>query len=150
MQLSDLIAPDRVIVGLRAGDKTQLLNELARLAAGRISVEAHGILAALSARERLGSTGFGRGFALPHARVDGVEQLFGLFVRLAQPIDFAAVDGQPVDLVFLLLIPPGAGNDHVGALAAVARRMRDEDILQRVRKAHGAANLYRILASTVP
>ena len=150
MELSDLIAPDRVIVGLRAGDKTQLLSELARQAAARISVDAHGILAALSARERLGSTGFGGGFALPHARVDGVEQLFGLFVRLAQPIDFAAIDGQPVDLVFLLLIPPRAGNDHVGALAAVARRMRDQSTLQSVRKANGAANLYRVLASTVP
>ena len=150
MHLSDLIAPDRVIVGLRSGDKTQLLSELARQAAARVSVEAQAILAALSARERLGSTGFGRGFALPHARVNGVERLFGLFVRLAQPIDFAAIDGQPVDLVFLLLIPPGAGNDHVGALAAVARRMRDEGSLQKVRKANTAPDLYRILGDFPP
>ena len=93
MHLSDLIAPDRVFVDLRVADKAQLLGELARQAAARIPVEAQAIVAALSARERLGSTGFGRGFALPHARVDEVEQLFGLFVRLAQPIDFAAIDG---------------------------------------------------------
>ena len=150
MHLSDLIAPDRVFVNLRIADKAQLLGELAKQAAARISVEAQAIVAALSARERLGSTGFGRGFALPHARVDGVEQVFGLFVRLAQPIDFAAIDGQPVDLVFLLLIPPGAGNDHVGALAAVARRMRDDNTLRQIRKANSAISLYRALADSGP
>lgn len=147
MNLSDLIGPDCVIVGLWSGDKAHLLAELSRQAATRLSLESQSILAALSARERLGSTGLGRGFALPHARVDGVEHLFGLFVRLARPIDFEAIDGQPVDLVFLLLIPPGAGNDHVAALAAVARRMRDESTLRQVRAAGSAAILFQHLAT---
>jgi PTS system nitrogen regulatory IIA component len=145
MKLSDLIGPDRVIVDLRIGDKSQLLGELARQAAARVPVEAHAILAALSARERLGSTGFGRGFALPHARVAGVPALFGLFVRLARPVDFEAIDGQPVDLVFLLLIPQGTGSEHVAALAAIAREMRDEAKVRMVRKAATPAMLYQQL-----
>ncbi len=146
MHLNDLIGPDRVIVGARVGDKAHLLSELARQAAARIPVPSEAVLAALSSRERLGSTGFGRGFALPHARVNGVDRLFGLFVRLARPIDFEAIDGQPVDLVFLLLIPPGAGNEHVAALAAIAREMRDESTLQKIREASTAAVLHRHLA----
>jgi nitrogen PTS system EIIA component len=145
MHLSDLIGPDRVIVGLRPGDKAQLLGELARQAATRLPVPSEAVLAALSTRERLGSTGFGRGFALPHARVEGVPRLFGLLVRLARPIDYEAIDGQAVDLVFLLLIPPGSGNHHVAALAAIARAMRDESTLQKIRKASTAAVLYRNL-----
>jgi nitrogen PTS system EIIA component len=145
MHLSDLIGPDRVIVGLRAGDKAQLLGELARQAATRLLVPSEAVLAALSTRERLGSTGFGRGFALPHARVEGVHRLFGLLVRLARPIDYEAIDGQAVDLVFLLLIPPGGGNDHVAALAAIARAMRDASMLQKIREASTAAVLYRTL-----
>lgn len=145
MNLTDLIGPDGVIVGLRVGDKTQLLGELARQTAARIPVPSETVLAALSARERLGSTGLGRGFALPHARAAGVDRLFGLFVRLARPIDFDAIDGQPVDLVFLLLIPPGAGNEHVAALAAIAREMRDEGTLRKIRTASTAAVLYRHL-----
>jgi PTS system nitrogen regulatory IIA component len=145
MNLSDLIEPSHVIVGLRIGDKAQLLAELARQAARRLAIESRDILAAIASRERLGSTGLGNGFALPHARVDGVERLFGLFIRLARPIDFEAIDGQPVDLVFLLLIPPGSGNDHVAALAAVARTMRDKNTVQSIRAATTAAALYRRL-----
>jgi PTS system nitrogen regulatory IIA component len=146
MMLTDLIEPDRVIADLRIGDKPQLLAELARQAASRIGGDPAAVLAALAAREGLGSTGLGRGFALPHARVAGVTSLFGLFVRLAKPIDFAAIDGAAVDLVFLLLIPPGAGNEHVAALAAVARDMRDAAKVQRLRKAAGPA-LYQALTS---
>jgi PTS system nitrogen regulatory IIA component len=147
MNLSDLIGPDRVIVRLRSGDKAHLLAELARQAATRLSIESREILAAVAARERLGSTGLGSGFALPHARVEGVKRLFGLFAGLARPIDFEAIDGQPVDLVFLLLIPPGSGNDHLAALAAVARRMRDKSTVQNIRAATTAAALYRQLVA---
>ena len=146
MKLSDLIAPDRVLVDVRAIDKGQLLAELSRHAASRTGTAAPSILAALAAREALGSTGLGRGFALPHARVAGVEQLVGLFARLAKPLDFAAIDGQPVDLVFLLLIPPGAGNEHVAALSAVARQMRDEAQVKQMRQASSATVLYQHLS----
>jgi PTS system nitrogen regulatory IIA component len=146
MKLSELIGPQSVIVDLRAGDKPHLLGELARQAAQRTSADAQAVLAALTAREALGSTGLGRGFALPHARVPGVDRLFGLFVRLARPLDYEAIDGQPVDLVFLLLIPLKAGNEHVAALAAIAREMRDEGVVQQVRKAGSNSALYQTLS----
>ena len=126
MHLTDLLTRDHVLFGVRARNKAALLKHCAAQAAAASGAAAEDIFAALSARERLGSTGFGRGFALPHARVEGVRKLLGLFARLARPIPFDAIDGAPVDLVFLLLIPPGAGTDHVAALAAVARAMRDE------------------------
>ncbi len=147
MKLSELVGPDRVIVDLRASDKAQLLAELARQAASRTALDTATVLSALSAREALGSTGLGRGFALPHARVPGLDRLFGLFVRLARPLDFDAIDGQAVDLVFLLLIPVGAGSEHVAALAAIAREMRDETVVKQVRKASNAAALYRSVAA---
>jgi PTS system nitrogen regulatory IIA component len=143
MNLSDLIRPADVIVALRVRDKAQLLGELARQAAARCDAAGPAILAALSARERLGSTGLGRGFALPHARVDGVERLLGLFVRLARPIDFEAIDDEPVDVIFLLLIGPRADDDHVAALAAVAREMRGDGALRDARAAADAPALYR-------
>jgi PTS system nitrogen regulatory IIA component len=149
MNLLDLIRPDAVIVGVRAGDKAQLLAELARQTAMRLPLVADVVLGALVAREKLGSTGLGRGFALPHARVEGLDRLFGLFVRLARPIDFEAIDGECVDLVCLLLIPPAAGSDHVAALASVARVMRQDSTLQRVRKARDAAALYAHLEAAV-
>ncbi len=148
MKLSELIGPDRVLVDLRAGDKSQLLAELSRQAAHRTPLESAVVLSALAAREALGSTGLGRGFALPHARIAGLERLFGLFVRLARPLDFDAIDGQPVDLVFLLLIPEGAGSEHVAALAAIAREMRDEATVKLVRKAASAGALYHQLSGT--
>ncbi len=147
MDLADLIQPDRVILGLRASDKAQLLQELSRRAAGPLGLSPSAIIGALQAREQLGSTGLGRGFALPHARVEGVDRFFGLFVRLSRPVEFQAIDEKPVDLVFLLLIPPNAGNEHVAALAAVSRPMRDPAFAARVRKAESAAALYTMLAT---
>jgi nitrogen PTS system EIIA component len=146
MDLADLINPDRVIVGLRASGKAQLLQDLSRRAAGPLGIPPATISGALQAREQLGSTGLGRGFALPHARVEGVSQFFGMLVRLNRPIEFQAIDEKPVDLVFLLLIPPNAGNEHVAALAAISRPMRDQAFTARVRKAETAAALYTMLA----
>jgi nitrogen PTS system EIIA component len=145
MNLTDIIRPDQVILDLRAGDKEHLLAELARQVAARLAVNPRDIQTALGQRERLGSTGLGRGFALPHARLEGFPQIFGLFARLARPIDFEAIDGRPVDLVFLLLIPEDAGNSHVSALAAVSRRLRDEAILQQLRMAETVLDLYKCL-----
>jgi PTS system nitrogen regulatory IIA component len=150
MKLADLIAPDRVVLGLRAGDKAELLAELAKRSAAAVSVDAATILSALASREVLGSTGLGRGFALPHARVPGLGGFFGLFARLARPIDFDAIDRRPVDIVFLLLIPEAARSEHVTALAAIARRMRDDGCLRELRAANSAAALFRLLVAEAP
>ncbi len=146
MELADLLTPDRVVVGLRAGDKAQLLQDLSRRAAGALEMPAPPVLAALQAREQLGSTGLGRGFALPHARVEGVTQFFGLFARLGRPVAFQAIDEKPVDLVFLLLIPPQAGAEHVAALAAISRPLRDPAFVAQLRQAETAEALWSLLA----
>lgn len=147
MQLIDLITPDRIVLGVRARDKGQALAELAKRAAAHGSLDASAVLAALTAREALGSSGFGRGFALPHVRLGAVRTLSGLLVRLARPIEYAAIDGNPVDVLFLLLIPAAEGNDHVAALAAISRVMRDEENLAAIRKADNAARLFDLLTA---
>ena len=141
MEIADFIAADRIALNLRVRDKAQLLRELAKRAAAGSGVPVAAIQSALLAREGLGSTGLGKGFALPHARIEGLKQFVGLFARLARPIDYDAIDGAPVDLVFLLLMPAEAGNAHVAALAAVSRRFRDADTVARLRKADAAAAL---------
>ena len=147
MDIADFISPDRIALDLRVRDKAQLLQELAkRAAASGSGVPAAAILSALRSREELGSTGLGRGFALPHARIDGLNRFIGLFARLARPIDYDAIDGAPVDLVFLLLMPPETGNNNVAALAAVSRRFRDGDTVTKLRKSDAAAALTTLTA----
>ncbi len=148
MRLTDIIKPDRIILGLRAGDKVQALSEIAKRASAHLPIESSIILDALAAREKLGSTGFGRGFALPHVRIEGLDRLFSLLVRLAKPIEYEAIDGKPVDILFLLLIPSDKGNEHVAALAAVSRSMRDEGNLAAVRKAGNPSALFDALAAS--
>lgn len=145
MNVSDFLQPAQVIADLRARDKAQLMAELSRRAAAILLIEPRSVGAALTTRERLGSTGLGRGFAFPHARLDGLDHFFGLFARLARPIDFDAIDERPVDLVFMLLIPENAGNEHVAALATISRRMRDQTLVQQLRTAVGAAEMYAVL-----
>ncbi len=142
MALETILSPDRLILGLRARDKTQLLEELARRAAEDTALPAEAVLAPLAERERLGSTGLGKGFALPHVRLPGLDRLLGFLVRLARPIDFEAIDGRPVDVVFLLLMPEEKQQEHIAALAAVARLMRDPAALPLIRKARSAAALH--------
>jgi PTS system nitrogen regulatory IIA component len=112
MDLADLIEP--VVFAARASNKQQLLQDLASRVATLLNLDGRVIFDALQAREQLGSTGLGAGFALPHARVEGLDRLFGMFTRLNRPIHFDSIDGKPVDLVFLLLIPPTAGSEHLG------------------------------------
>lgn len=142
MSIAALLAPQDVVVGLRAGDKRQLVQELARRAAPRLGLDAPAIADAVLEREQLGSTGLGKGFALPHARVAGLDRCFGMLVRLARPIAFQAIDERPVDVVFLLLIPPDAEGEHIAALAAISRRMRDTGVLDRLRRSEDAKTLY--------
>ena len=147
MNISDFLAPADVIVGLRANAKDNVIRDLARRAASATGIDAAVIANALQARERLGSTGLGHGFALPHARIPGLTRFFGAFVRLARPIDFQAIDDAPVDLVFLLLIPADAENEHVAALAAISRRLRNPEVLKGVRKADNATTLHSLIAA---
>jgi nitrogen PTS system EIIA component len=149
MTIGEIIGAGNVIVGLRVGDKAQLLRELATRAASALSLDQRVILDALQAREDLGSTGLGKGFALPHARLDALSRSFALFVRLARPIDFAAIDDRPVDLVILLLTPANAGNQHLATLAALSRPLRDDAFMQRLRQASDAVALHGLLAKIV-
>ena len=146
MKVTDLIGLDQIVVGLRVSDKPQLLQELARRAAPVVKVEPDELLKALQAREQLGSTGIGKGFAVPHARPHTLREPFALFVRLARPIDFAAVDEKPVDIVVLLLSPEADASRHLATLAAVCRPARDPVFLQRLRKAADAGEVHRLLA----
>ena len=145
MELSDFLQPPHVLLGLKTRDKAQLLSEISRRAGEALTTDPQVIEAALAARERLGSTGLGSGFALPHARIPGIERFFGWFARLARPIDFQAIDDKPVDLVFLLLIPDAGGISHVGALAAISRRLRDVGVVEHRRKVHDPADAYALL-----
>jgi PTS system nitrogen regulatory IIA component len=146
MTIGEIIGPDRVIVGLRVADKTLLLQELAERAGGALGLDPRRILDALQARENLGSTGLGKGFALPHTRLEGLREVFALFVRLGRPIDFAAIDEAPVDLVILLLSPAN-DNQHLTTLATLSRPMRDAGFIGKLRQAPDAAAVHHLLAA---
>ena len=144
--LSDLVAVDAVEADFVAANKKALFQHLAAAASRHTGIPAKRILAALNDREKLGSTGFGNGVAIPHGKVEGLPRLFGYFARLSSPVDFGAVDELPVDLVFLLLSPPDAGADHLKALAAVSRTFRDREALAKLRGARSKDALFALLA----
>ena len=144
MDLAELIEPDQVVYAARASNKQQLLQDLASRSATLLSLDAQTIFTALQAREELGSTGLGNGFALPHARIEVLNRLFGMFTRLNRPIHFDSIDGNPVDLVFLLLIPPSAGSDHLAALACISRYLRDKEFAARLRKVPSAKRCHTV------
>jgi PTS system nitrogen regulatory IIA component len=146
MLLTDLVAPNAIIPALKVNGKKQALQELAAKAAELTGQDERVIFETLAQREKLGSTGVGNGIAIPHGKLPKLARLFGLFARLDHPIDFEALDGQPVDLVFLLLAPEGAGADHLKALARVARLLRDPDIVPKLRQSRDADALYSVLA----
>jgi PTS system nitrogen regulatory IIA component len=146
MPLTDLITPNSVIAGLQANSKKQLLQELAARAAELSGQSERTILEILQQREKLGSTGVGNGIAIPHGKLAKLDHLFGLFARLDRPIDFEALDDQPVDLVFLLLAPENAGADHLKALARVARLLRDPETARKLRGSRDVEALYAVLA----
>jgi PTS system nitrogen regulatory IIA component len=145
MPIAELIGPDQVVVGLRVADKAQLLAELARRAAPAVALEQAAILKALLAREQLGSTGLGKGFALPHARMERLTRFYALCARLHRPIDYEAIDGKPIDLAILLLTPESAGSQHLATLAALSRPLRDAAFVEQLRRAPDAAALHRLL-----
>jgi PTS system nitrogen regulatory IIA component len=148
MALTDLVVPQAVVPSLRVNSKKQALQELAARAAAMSGRSEREILEVLMQRERLGSTGIGSGIAIPHGKLTKLERLFGVFARLERPIDFEALDGQPVDLMFLLLAPEAAGADHLKALARVARLLRDPEVARKLRESRDAEALYAVLTSS--
>ena len=146
MPLTQLVAPNAIIPALKVNGKKQALQELAAKAAELSGQNERTIFEILLQREKLGSTGVGNGIAIPHGKLPKLNMLFGLFARLERPVDFEALDGQPVDLVFLLLAPEGAGADHLKALARVARLLRDPDVARKLRESRDAEALYAVLA----
>lgn len=145
MQLSDLISTDGVVPSLKISSKKQALQELAQLAGKVTGLSSRDVFETLLQRERLGSTGLGHGIAIPHGKLPGLDRLHGIFARLDTPIEFDALDGQKVDLIFLLLAPESAGADHLKALARVSRMLRDGSVASKLRGSDERTALYAIL-----
>jgi len=145
MQLADFLDFDAIKTALPGGSKRALLQQLSNLAAQRLGQDSATILASLNEREQLGSTGFGQGVGIPHGKVEGSGRIYGLFARLAEPVDYKAIDGRSVDLVFLLLSPPDAGAEHLKALAAISRVTRHAATLEKMRGARSRDALAAVL-----
>lgn len=145
MQLSQFLDFEAIRVDLTASNKRQLLNQLAQVAAARLSLDPSTIADAIAEREQLGSTGFGGGVAIPHGKLASLERVYALVARLAVPVDYKSIDHAPVDLVFLLLSPPDAGADHLKALAAVSRLVRHEPTVEKLRGARSRDALAAVL-----
>ncbi|MEQ8370287.1 MAG: PTS IIA-like nitrogen regulatory protein PtsN [Alphaproteobacteria bacterium] len=145
MDIADLLTPAAVRASLRATSKKQALQDLARLAADVTAVDSRQIFDVLLERERLGSTGVGNGIAIPHGKLPGLDRLYGIFARLERPIDFEAIDDRPVDLIFLLLAPEGAGADHLKALARISRLLRDQAMCEKLRATDDDDALFAVL-----
>lgn len=146
IEIAEILSPQGVFVDLKScSSKRQVLKELAEHAAGLIDIDAQQLLEALMERERLGTTGVGHGIAIPHARLDQLDKVVGLFARLDEPIDFEALDDQPSDLIFMLLAPNSADADSLKALARVSRVLRDTGLQQRLRQTRDADAIYRML-----
>jgi PTS system nitrogen regulatory IIA component len=148
MKIRDVLSPTDVIIDVRANDKTRLLEQLSTQAAAKAGLPADEVAREIAKREELGSTGVGNGVALPHARLPNLKAPFGLLARLRHAIDFDAIDGEPVDIVVLLLLPETADRAQLNALACVARAMRDPETLQRVRTVADREALFRAIADS--
>ena len=146
MQIKDFLTSSNVVIDVPASSKAALLGDLARRAAAELKLDADAVANAVGKRDELGSTGIGSGVAIPHARLREIKKPFGLLARLKNPIDFAAIDGGPVDIVFLMLLPAASQLDQLNTLAAAARKLRDRGVLNRLRKATTSAELYAAIA----
>ncbi len=148
MEIADLVSVDGVVADLKVSSKKQALQELSQRAAALTGLHERAIFDTLLERERLGTTGVGVGIAIPHGKLPDLDRLHGLFARLAQPIDFEAIDEQPVDLIFLLLAPESAGADHLKALARVSRLLRDNTVCDKLRGSDTAEAIYALLTES--
>lgn len=149
MDLGDILAKDGIIPSLKATCKKQALQELASRAAATTGLEARDIYDTLLQRERLGSTGLGRGIAIPHVKFKALKSMVCLFARLSEPIEFDSHDGEPVDIIFLLLAPEHASGDHLKALARISRLVREPAALEQLRNAADLESLKRVLTAPV-
>jgi PTS system nitrogen regulatory IIA component len=150
MDISDVISVEDVILDLKPEGKTRLLKDHAMHAARRTGCPAGEIASVLSTREKLGSTGLGQGVAIPHAKMPGLQRPYGAFVRLAAPCPFEAIDDRDVDLVVLLLLPEASPQEHLNVLAKIARRLRDAEVVARLRRADNATTAHRLLTTDQP
>ena len=146
MPTTELVASNAILPALKVNGKKQALQEMSVKAAELTGLNERAILEILLQREKLGSTGVGNGVAIPHGKLAKLNKVFGLFARLDRPVDFEALDSQPVDLIFLLLAPEGAGADHLKALARVARLLRDPEVARKLRSSRDAEAIYAVLA----
>lgn len=145
MQIGDILDRGAIALRVSATDKRQILAHLAELAARNFGLEASAVLDALSEREQAGSTGIGHGVAVPHARIEGLDRIRGVFLRVEQPVAFESIDDQPADLIFALLAPPEAGTEHLRALARVSRMLRSADLREHLRQARTPDALHALL-----
>ena len=145
MQLADFLDFDAIKASLSGGNKRSLLQQLANVAGQRLALDSAAILASVNEREQLGSTGFGSGVAIPHGKIEGLGRIYCVFARLSEPLDYKAIDGRPVDLVFLLLSPIDAGAEHLKALAAISRATRNAATLEKMRGARSRDALAAVL-----
>jgi PTS system nitrogen regulatory IIA component len=151
VEIADLLpGPDAVLASVKASGKKALVAELASRTAALYRLDERRLFDRLLERERLGSTGIGSGIAIPHGRMAGLDKPRGLFARLANPVDFDAIDDRPVDIVFLLVAPEGAGADHLKALARVSRLLRDRSLVEKLRATESAEALFALLVETLP
>ncbi|WP_119165191.1 PTS IIA-like nitrogen regulatory protein PtsN [Algihabitans albus] len=148
MNLSELLTPQAVIPSLKVNSKKQVLQELSKKASELTDQPERAIFEVLTERERLGTTGVGHGIAIPHGKLAALDRLYGVFARLETPVDFDAIDEQPVDLVFLLLAPETAGADHLKALARVSRLLRDRASCEKLRGTDSADAVYALLTES--
>jgi nitrogen PTS system EIIA component len=148
MDISDLILPESVIATLRVTSKKQALQELAKKAADVTGQPERALFEVLMERERLGTTGVGHGIGIPHGKLPELDRLYGLFARLDTPIDFDAIDEQPVDLIFVLLAPETAGADHLKALARVSRLFRDRSVCEKLRGTDSSEAIFALLTQS--
>ena len=146
MDIAELISSEEIVPSLRASSKKQALQELSKRAAELTGQPERAIFEVLIQRERLGTTGVGQGIAIPHGKLPELDRLYALFARLETPVDFDAIDEQPVDLICLLLAPETAGADHLKALAQVSRLLRNKAICEKIRGSDGPDAIYALLS----
>lgn len=145
MNIADIISKDAVLDNVQAASKRELVQLLSGRISALMNLDERVIFDAVWERENLGSTGYGDGVAFPHARIEGLDKVCGLFARLDEPVDFDSLDGKPVDLVFMLISPENSGADHLTALAALSRILKTEGSCEKLRKARSVDEIYTIL-----
>lgn len=146
VRVSELAGPEAIIPNLKVTSKKQALQELSAFAAKLTGMDEREIFDVLLQRERLGTTGVGSGVAIPHGKMPGLAKIYGIFARLDKPVDFDSLDEQPVDLLFVLLVPEGAGADHLKALARISRMLRNQDVCEKLRGSDNADAIYALLS----